>query len=363
LDDYYLGLMSGTSVDSIDAAVLRFDPTPVIVLARNHALPEALRAELLGFAVGEYRGDPIDQLGRLDREFAMACADAASALLEALGPAAVRVRGIGSHGQTVRHRPPVSTLQIGDPNLIAARTGLPVVGDFRRMDLAFGGQGAPLVPAFHRAMFGVAGGARVIVNIGGIANLTLLTADGSVTGWDIGPGNTLLDAWHLQHRGAGMDRGGAWAAGHQPDQALLAALRSEPWFAAPPPKSTGRETFSLAWVQRHIGAFPHLDAGVVQSTLCQLSADTIAAAVAAGPAQDVVLCGGGVHNDELVRRLHRALPGHSIRSSAALGLDPDFVEAAAFAWLARERLEGRTGNLPAVTGASRAACLGGVYQP
>lgn len=361
--ELYIGLLSGTSVDGIDAALVEFEGATLRVRAATTTPFEAaLREELLAFMAGRYRGDAIDDLGRLDRAVGEAFAAAALGLARSAGVAPRAVRAIGSHGQTVRHRPPSFTLQIGDPNTIAARTGIPVVGDLRRKDVALGGQGAPLVPAFHAAMFGVDDEDRAIVNIGGIANLTALPRDGSVAGSDVGPGNALLDAWCQRHTGRPFDAHGDWGASGRVDAGLLDALRGDPFFALSAPKSTGRELFSLAWLEGHLGGRERAPADV-QATLVDLTASTIADAVRSARAQRAFLCGGGVHNRALRGRLEAMLAGVAVGTTAELGLDVDHVEAAAFAWLARESLAGRPSNLPQVTGASRAALLGGLWLP
>lgn len=361
--ELYIGLLSGTSVDGIDAALVEFDDGALRVrAAATTPFDLALRDELLAFMAGRYRGDAIDDLGRLDRAVGQAFAGAALSLLAQAGVAADAVRAIGSHGQTVRHRPPGFTLQIGDPNTIAAVTGIPVIADLRRKDVALGGQGAPLVPAFHAAVFGSRDEDRAIVNIGGIANLTVLARDGVVAGSDIGPGNALLDAWCQRHTGRSFDAQGDWGAGGRVDGPLLEALRGEPYFGRPAPKSTGREHFSLAWLERQLGA-RELAPVDVQATLVELTAGTIADAVRTARVARAYLCGGGAHNRILVERLAAQLPSMLVRTTAELGLDVDHVEAAAFAWLARESLAGRPGNLPQVTGASRPALLGGLWLP
>jgi anhydro-N-acetylmuramic acid kinase len=357
----FIGLISGTSADGVDAALVEFDPTPRVIAAITVPYPHELRAELLAFMAGDYRGDPIDQLLRLDRAVGERFAAAASAVLARSGTPTAAVRAIGSHGQTLRHRPPASTLQVGDPNLIAARLDLPVIADFRRMDMAVGGQGAPLVPAFHRAAFGSEVEARAIVNIGGIANVTLLAADGSTTGGDVGPGNALLDAWCAAQGGGAFDAGGALAARGRVDAALLGRLKADPYFARPLPKSTGRELFNLAWLEAAL--VPGLAAADIQATLAELSAVVIAGALRPLRPARVLACGGGVHNEHLMRRLAQSLAPLPLATTAELGLDPDFVEAAAFAWLARESLAGRPGNAPEATGATRAAVLGGRFGP
>ncbi len=363
--NFYLGVLSGTSVDAVDAALVRFAPQPELVATHTLPYPPELRAELLALATpGE---NEIDRLGAADVAVGRHFARAVNELLARAGVARSALAAIGSHGQTIRHRPRAAlpfTLQIGDPNIIAADTGLTVAGDFRRKDLALGGQGAPLVPAFHAAMFRQAGVARAVVNIGGIANLTVLPAEPSapVLGFDTGPGNTLLDAWCRRHRGEPMDRDGQFAARGRVREELLARLLADDYFARPAPKSTGPEHFSLAWLEARAGGFVAED---VQATLVALTAQSIADAVLAGvgPGTAVFVCGGGARNPLLMRELAARLPAGAVQTTAALGVDPDWVEAMAFAWLARQRLRSEPGNCIAVTGAKRAAVLGGVWMP
>ncbi|KAF1687065.1 anhydro-N-acetylmuramic acid kinase [Pseudoxanthomonas broegbernensis] len=364
----FIGLISGTSADGIDAALVEFpgaNATEGLRLhaARVHAWAPALRERLVALGQG---GEPasLDELGRLDVQVAQAFATAALALLEDAGVASARVAAIGSHGQTARHRPHGDapfTMQLGDGSVIAERTGIATVADFRRRDVAAGGQGAPLVPAFHAALLHAPHEDRAVLNLGGIGNYTLLPRTGQVRGFDTGPANALLDAWCLRHTGAAYDADGAFAASGTVDDALLARLLGEPWFAQPPPKSTGREQFHLDWVQAGLrGGESPAD---VQATLLELSAATLADALRAhqpGTAR-VLACGGGVRNGPLMRRIAARLPGVAVESTAAHGLDPDFVEAMAFAWLAREALAGRPGNLPAVTGARGPRVLGVVH--
>ena len=311
----------------------------------------------------------LETLLTLDARLGRAFAQASRALLTRAGIPPEEIAAIGSHGQTVRHlpEPPVrNTLQIGDPNIIAEETGITTVADFRRRDLAAGGQGAPLVPAFHRAAFGLAGEYRVVVNIGGIANLTLLPPgeDCRVTGFDCGPGNLLMDAWATRHLRAPMDRAGRWAASGNVHQALLNRLLEDPYFRRPPPKSSGREHFSAVWLEAVLNPLTvQPSAADVQATLCELTATSIAGAIRehAPDAGRVLVCGGGIHNDHLMERLRRHLEDLPVCSTADHGMDPDWVEAAAFAWLAQQTLAGRPGNLPAVTGAEREVILGGIY--
>lgn len=361
----YLGLISGTSADGIDAALVSFEQErPRLLAARAHPWPPALREQILAVAQGEAAID-LDAFGRLDIALGHGFAEAALALLRESGTPAAAVHAIGSHGQTVRHRPTgehAFTLQLGDPATIAERCGIDVVADFRRADVAAGGQGAPLLPAVHAMLLGRPGHTRVVLNLGGIANITVLGADGSVIGFDTGPANGLMDAWCLRHRGEAFDRDGAFAASGSIDNALLDAMLADPYFALPPPKSTGREHFHLDWLAAH-PRLATLAATDVQATLLELSARSVADAIArhAPDAEDVLACGGGVHNGALMRRLAELLAPRVLASTAAFGVDPDFLEATAFAWLARQRLLGLPGNLPAVTGARGPRLLGAIH--
>ena len=367
-NQYYLGLISGTSADGIDAALVRFDgdathARPELAFGRTYPWDPALRARLV--ELGQRTAMlTLDEVGELDVRIGRAFAQAAQSAIEASGVATADIAAIGSHGQTLRHRAQGEipfTLQLGDPSTIAERCGLRVVADFRRRDVAAGGHGAPLVPAFHAATLHSDAEDRAALNLGGIANFTLLPANGAVRGFDTGPANGLMDAWCLRHSGQAYDTGGGFAAQGRIDEALLARLLDEPWFALPPPKSTGRDQFHLAWMESKLrGDEAPAD---VQATLLALSVRTIADALrAAQPhTQRVIACGGGVHNPLLMAALAAAMPGSVVESSAMHGLDPDFVEAMAFAWLARETLAGRPGNLPAVTGAAGPRVLGAIY--
>jgi anhydro-N-acetylmuramic acid kinase len=363
----YLGLISGTSADGIDVALASFDPQPRMHAALTQPYPDDLRQRILALAQGDGR-IALDKLGALDVEIARNFAAAATALLVRTGTAPTGIAALGSHGQTVRHRPLGATpftLQLGDPNIIAELTGITTIADFRRRDLAAGGQGAPLAPAFHAAMLARANAPRVVLNLGGIANITILPGDAQapLRGFDTGPASCLLDAWTQLHRGQPFDAGGAFAASGSVDQALLTRLLSDPYFTAPPPKSTGREVFHLTWLQNHLRGFD-LAAADVQATLVALSARSIADAVRAyaSGAREVLVCGGGVHNPVLMAALATALSPASVASTATLGIDPDFVEAMLFAWLAHGRLAQRAPeNVYTVTGARGARVLGGVY--
>jgi anhydro-N-acetylmuramic acid kinase len=360
----YLGLISGTSADGIDAALVRFQPHCELVFGRTYPWEQTLRTRLIALGQGG-EATSLDELGELDTTLARAFADAAKQAVVDSGTDRNQVRAIGSHGQTVRHRPESSaafTWQMGDGNVIAERTGLTTVADFRRRDVAAGGHGAPLMPAFHAAMLRSPDEDRAVLNLGGIGNFTLLPRVGEVRGFDTGPANALMDAWCERHTGQAYDAGGGFAASGAVDAGLLARLLDDPWFALPPPKSTGREQFHLRWLQSRLGAGESSPADV-QATLLELSAITIADALRAtqpGTAR-VLGCGGGVHNAALMARISANLPGVVVESTAAHGLDPDYVEAMGFAWLARETLAGRPGNLPSVTGAKGLRILGTVY--
>lgn len=361
----YLGLISGTSADGIDAVLASFDPEPAVIAAETTAYPPELRERLLALTAPQ-AAIPLDVLGALDVEVGECFADAANALITHSGVARDRVAAIGSHGQTARHRAagrhPFS-LQIGDAAVIAERTGILTVADFRRADVAAGGQGAPLAPAFHAAMFGGQAPCAVL-NLGGIANLSLLARDGSIRGFDSGPANCLLDAWAARHLGTSRDDGGAWSASGVVVPALLGRLLDDAYFSTAPPKSTGREHFNVAWLDTRLGPSPP-PANDVQATLLELSARTIAEAlrtVQDSPSQ-VFACGGGVHNPALMAAIAQAIAPATLSTTAALGIDPDFVEAALFAWLARERLAGRPGNRVDVTGARGPRLLGAIHAP
>jgi anhydro-N-acetylmuramic acid kinase len=362
----YLGLISGTSADGIDVALASFAPVPKLHAALTQPYPQGLRRRILDLAQGDGRIE-LDELGALEIEIGRAFAGAAKRLLTEHGIAAGTVSALGSHGQTVRHRPAGATpysLQLGDPNVIAETTGIATVADFRRRDMAAGGQGAPLAPAFHAAMLGN-DTPRVVVNLGGIANITVLPGNSAaaIVGFDTGPASCLLDAWAEIHLGQPFDRDGVFAASGTVDRELLARMQSDPYFAAPPPKSTGREVFHPAWLRQHLGSSTLAPADV-QASLLALSANTIADAVGrhAATAQEVLVCGGGVHNRRLMAALGSALAPVPVHSTAARGIDPDFVEAMLFAWLARERLlERPAADVARVTGARGARVLGGIY--
>jgi anhydro-N-acetylmuramic acid kinase len=366
----FIGLMSGTSMDGIDAALVSFGDAKVDVIAtRSHEYPERLRTLLLE-SVRTPAGCTVDRIGQMDNWIGGCFRDAALALIEHAGVSAEDVRAIGSHGQTIRHQPRAArpfTLQIGDPNIIAAGTGITTVADFRRRDVALGGEGAPLAPAFHHWLFSNEESVRAVLNIGGIANITMLGESAAdISGFDTGPGNTLLDAWAREQLSMPFDEKGNWARSGTVSEPLLAVMLDDPYFAQPPPKSTGFEYFNRAWLQGRLMAegVPAVANADVQATLAELTARTIATALL-GHAPDVevvLVCGGGVHNADLLNRLEGYLAGVAVHSTEQYGLHPDWVEAAAFAWLAKRCLDTKPGNIPAVTGASAPAILGGIYQ-
>jgi len=365
----FIGLMSGTSMDGIDAALIEFgDHTCQVLASIASDYPADLRDQLLQVA-SKPSGCTVDVVGQLDQWVGECFRDAALRLLSKARADAQTITAVGSHGQTIRHQPNAArpfTLQIGDPNIIAAGTGITTVADFRRRDVALGGEGAPLAPAFHRWLFSDPEHNRAVLNIGGIANITLLPAGGeTVTGFDTGPGNTLLDGWIRSNLDKPFDENGAWAGSGSVSQALLELMAYDEYFDLPPPKSTGFEYFNLDWVRSRISSCKdgNISAADVQATLSALSAQSIAQSILkfAPDTNEVLVCGGGIHNSDLLHRLRNHLPNAQIDSTESYGLHPDWVEAAAFAWLAKRCIEGKPGNLPTVTGAARPSVLGAVY--
>lgn len=354
--------MSGTSLDGIDAALVDFSKGAHVRHAITLPFDTELRRSIRALIESPHSAS-LDVIGKVDAELGLAYSAAALQLIGQASANANDVAAIGCHGQTIRHSPdtdPSFTWQIGDPNRVVAGTGIPVVADFRRMDMALGGQGAPLVPAFHHAVFGSDDEVRTVVNIGGIANITRLGS--TVTGYDIGPGNGLMDAWIQRNRGENFDRDGAWAASGKVDEKLLAALSADPFFQKAPPRSTGREHFNLQWLLEHL-AGRELTPEHVQATLLAFTTESIVREVRRAGARRVLLCGGGTRNKTLQEAISVSLDGVPVQATDDHGVNADFVEAAAFAWLARERLAGRPGNIPSVTGAKRAATLGSIYLP
>lgn len=357
--------MSGTSMDGVDAALCEFVDGRLSGIVQTHTThySETTRGQLLRLQSGD-GGFSIREFAALDQSVATAFAEAAIPLCESQKPIA-----IGSHGQTVFHDAGGirNSLQFGNPSFIAAKTSVPVVADFRRADMALGGQGAPLVPAFHQFTFSSADEARCIVNIGGIANVTTLSDSrlAPVRGWDTGPGNGLMNEWIELQQKLSFDRDGAWAASGTLNEALLDVLLRDEYFNLSPPKSTGRDYFNLAWVRRRFTRLQNLPPADIQRSFCELTAQTISRAISqqAPPTRRVLICGGGARNSLLMSRLRALLPEMRIEPTDAHQLAAEWVEAAAFAWLAMRRIKGLPGSLPEVTGASRAAVLGGVYSP
>lgn len=379
----YIGLMSGTSLDGVDGVLIDFAQHPARVLAQQSLdMPAALRDELM--LLNQAGGtDELHRAAVAAHQLALLYADAVQALLRATGETSATVRAIGAHGQTVRHHPPGATLrgrevrtnqpdfppytlQLNQPALLAERSGITVVADFRSRDVAAGGQGAPLVPAFHRRVFGREGASVAVVNIGGMANLTALPANGRVYGLDTGPGNVLLDLWCARHTGQPYDAEGRWGASGHSHDGLLQRMLQEPYFARTGIKSTGRDLFHADWLTQQLQGFGALAAQDVQATLVQLTARSIATAVLDQPwggqaVSEVLVCGGGARNLALLDALRQRLPGITVQTTAQAGWNETLVEAAAFAWLAQQTLEGQPGNVPAVTGAQGPRILGAIY--
>lgn len=355
-----IGLMSGTSLDGIDAVVARFENAPQLLCTHYQPFDPALRESLL--ALQTSGADEIHRAALVANELARAYAAAVHTLLDRAALVPGDIAAIGCHGQTVRHRPDAGyTTQLVNSALLAELTGISVVSDFRSRDIAAGGQGAPLVPAFHQQLFRSADEHRVIVNIGGIANITDLPATGTVIGFDCGPGNTLMDEWIRLHLGQPYDRDGAWAGTGLVLPELLNKWFLNSFFRTNPPKSTGRDLFNLDWLRQALSGTESLQD--VQATLLELTAQSIAQAIAqhSAGARAVFVCGGGTHNSALMRRLAALMPTRRVTDTGTLGLDPDWVEALAFAWLARCALQHAPGNLPQVTGARGLRVLGAVY--
>jgi anhydro-N-acetylmuramic acid kinase len=361
MSELYIGLMSGTSADGIDAALVDFGGQyPKLLEGLYQPYSDELRGKIIQLC---QKGDnEIERLGELDVLLAEEFANLVNELLDKHALSADAICGIGSHGQTIRHHPQRFTLQVGDPNIIAARTGITTIADFRRKDMALGGQAAPLVPAFHHYVFATSQSDRAIVNIGGIANVTLLSKDSpGVIGFDTGPGNTLLDAWIFKHQQKRCDEKGNWARTGMIHPALLNQLLNDAYFSLPAPKSTGREYFNLNWLSRFLSSA--ISPQDVQATLLELTAQSIVNAIKTHFTQgEILICGGGVHNEFLMERLAQlAKANFTLASTQQYGIHPNWVEAMAFAFLAKQTLTRQYGNLPSVTGAKKAAILGGIY--
>jgi anhydro-N-acetylmuramic acid kinase len=368
----FIGMLSGTSRDGADAVLLRFEnDRPMLLASLCVSYPPPLAQDLKTMIAGRARPDE-ESLQRLDQELADFFALAAWGLLEKAGVKAAEVRALGSHGQTVWHHPQMprpETIQLGDPQRIADLLGIRTIGHFRQADLAAGGQGAPLAPLLHKALMMPERGIRAVLNIGGISNISLLHANGSVTGHDTGPGNCLLDSWIQKHQGKEYDANGQWAAGGKVDRLLLDRLLDDPYFNRKAPKSTGVEYFNEFWLQGRLNSrrkefsATHTSLRDVQATLSELTAYSIADAVRFGSADEVLVCGGGARNLDLMQRLRHLLPDKTVETTQKVGLDPDWVEGILFAWLARERLAENLQDTPPITGAGAPVLLGDVFEP
>ncbi|MDH1056925.1 anhydro-N-acetylmuramic acid kinase [Aquipseudomonas alcaligenes] len=359
---HYLGVMSGTSLDGLDIALVRQEGHPTLLAHHYLPMPAALRAELLALCASG--PDELARAATAEQQWVELAAEGIHELLKREQLSPDDIRAIGSHGQTVRHEPARGfTVQIGNPALLAELTGIEVVADFRRRDVAAGGQGAPLVPAFHEALFDTQDSPCAVLNVGGFSNLSLIEPGQEVRGFDCGPGNVLLDAWIGKVRGETFDRDGAWAASGLLNEALLLRLMSDPYFAGRGPKSTGRELFNLPWLESHLAALPPLPVADVQRTLLELTVRSITESLqqAQSDTAELLVCGGGAHNGALMQRLQALLPSCRVASTATRGVPPDWVEAMAFAWLAHCCLERIPANRPSVTGARGLRVLGAIY--
>lgn len=356
--ELYIGIMSGTSADGIDTALVDFSDNDTKIIATQY-IPYSSEIRLRITTLCQPGEDELNHLGELDVLLGKAFASSVNILLEKNTLHPKFIKAIGSHGHTIRHHPQRQfSLQIGDPNIIATETGITTITDFRRRDIALGGQGAPLVPAFHQSIFSKIGAHCAVVNIGGIANATILTDN--IVGFDTGPGNTLLDAWINKHLHTFYDENGKWAGSGNVKKDLLKNLLSDPYFDICPPKSTGREYFNLSWLEKYLPENIHPED--VQATLVELTAESIVRSTKEFIAHgDIFVCGGGVHNQLLMHRLQSLAKNFHVKSTHVVGIDPDFMEAIAFAWLAKQTLSGKPGNVTSVTGAKNNAILGGIY--
>ena len=376
MDAYYIGLMSGTSLDGTDGVLVDFSSQPLrVIAAASEPFSNDLRAELLALNTPSH--NELHRAALAANELAAVSAQVVKQLLAQAATQDItpsHVKAIGAHGQTVRHQPQrISsspsgagyTLQLNNPALLAELTGIDVVADFRSRDVAAGGQGAPLVPAFHQSVFGQVDRTLLVLNLGGISNLSVLPPPGMgpVLGFDCGPGNALMDAWCQQHTGQNFDAGGTWAASGQLVPALLASLLDEPYFAKPPPKSTGRDLFSLTWLAQKLAPFAAYRPEDIQNTLTEFTAAACVAGAYSyqSDSKELIVCGGGAFNLHLMQRLQASLPALRVVTSSVHGLPPLQVEAAAFAWLARQAMNRLPGNLASVTGAAGPRVLGAIY--
>lgn len=365
----YIGLMSGTSMDGIDAALVEFENQHIkLIASHSHPIPKSLKEKLHQLSLDSPEVS-LDMLGETDSHLGQIFADAVKSLLNEAGIKAEKITAIGSHGQTIRHRPDLKnnfSMQIGDANRISYNTGITTVTDFRRKDMAAGGEGAPLAPAFHQQVFYSEKENRAILNIGGISNITFLPKDQKENcfGFDTGPGNMLMDAWIQKHKNKSYDNNGMWAASSTANQTLVDSLMQDAFISARPPKSTGREHYHLDWLEQQLQKeHCKLNESQIQASLCKFTSDSIVYAIENFLPQidTLIVCGGGVHNANLMNQLSEKLIQTKVTSSEDYGIHPDWVEAIAFAWLAKQTIDNKPGNLPAVTGAKETCVLGAIY--
>ncbi|MDG6895559.1 anhydro-N-acetylmuramic acid kinase [Volucribacter amazonae] len=366
MQQYYIGVMSGTSLDGVDLALVDFSHQPALVVATKFmAMPEKIKQKLTALIT-----EPqitLSQLGEADHLVGHLYADCINQFLAEQQLSANDIVALGCHGQTIWHAPQGDypfTMQIGDMNIVAINTGIQTIGDFRRKDMALGGQGAPLVPAFHQAYFARPDRVVAVLNIGGISNVSLLIPEQAVLGYDLGPGNTLLDQWIAKYQGKSYDKGGEWAKTGQVYQPLLQDLLSEPFFQQPPPKSTGREQFNLIWLEKFLAKHTALLPQDIQATLVALTVQSIVQdlqKIETTLPCELLVCGGGAYNPLLMQGLQQGLAHWQVATTASYGLAEDYVEAVAFAWLAYQRIQQKTSNLPSVTGAKSAVSLGVIF--
>ncbi len=362
----YIGLMSGTSVDAIDAVAVRFPEQQGVELIATHShnIPASIQQQII--ELNHVSENELHHAMTLDLTLGELFAEATQQLLHTAQLSAQEIVAIGSHGQTIRHQmksEPRYSLQIGNPHLIAERTGITTVADFRMRDIVTGGQGAPLVPAFHKAIFSSTKTARIILNIGGMSNLTFLGTNGSITGFDTGPGNVLMDYWFKKHQNGHFDQNGQWAAQGQVNSSLLQHFLNEAFFSHPPPKSTGRELFDSHWLEQKLRNTESTPRDI-QASLLQLTVESIAQAIEqwGTKSREIFVCGGGANNTYLMQQLALRLKNIEVNSTAILGIHPDWVEACAFAWFAKQTIEKQPGNIPSVTGAHKESILGTITQ-
>ncbi|WP_329604951.1 anhydro-N-acetylmuramic acid kinase [Spartinivicinus ruber] len=362
--NYYIGIISGTSMDAVDAAIVCFDPEFKLVATQEIPIGEQLKQQIAQLADSSLIR--IKDLAQIDIELGLLFAQASLSLIEKCQIPCKQIKAIGCHGQTIRHYPELGfSWQIGDPNIIAEKTSITTVADFRRRDLAAGGEGAPLVPAFHASIFRNYQTDRVIANLGGIANITTLPKDNSqpVLGFDTGPANGLCDLWVKKHLDQSYDKSGNWASKGKVNLPLLESMLTEKYFQQPPPKSTGRELFNLEWLEQHLKGYHDVTANDVQTTLVELTAISLTQAITSYGFKtgELYLCGGGAFNEYLTCRIKHHLPSYLVTTTEKLGLNPAWVEAAAFAWLAKQALTKQPGNLSTVTNAAGPRVLGAIY--